>query len=330
MEVTLSVPALGTAAATLGALLLADLATGSRAARKPGRGALAITVIAVAAVVVAWTTLCMPRVLRHTRSLVTASLLQSELAARGPTPRTGRLVDEIARQYRTACRAVPCDDACHREAAYWFLAMYASGRKESGQEALAMAERAVALNPVGAANHALLGRARMAMGDAGGAADAFLRAVERYPSLPMAWFQYARACVADDNRGDARGALATVARLLPRQFHRRNRVLGSPAEIRAFCGEFMDVGGSTALLDFGLELGRAMDPIRVGAGADASAKVAALTDGIRGARELAHGWDAQQPAERDRRLWDLTAPRLWEWAVRLRLRDLGTPPGPRD
>jgi tetratricopeptide (TPR) repeat protein len=182
----------------------------------------------------------------------------------------------------------------------------------------------VELNPLDGASHALLGRARRAAGRPEEAAAAYRRAAQLEPSLPRAWFAYARAAEAAGADGETvRAAYRRALQLMPRQYHERNRVLGTPAELAAVWNEAAGEPLPGSLLELGVEMGRRWGGLEVGPPESQREKLSHLAEGLRGATPLLERWGSLSPSERNHALWQVAAGRLWEWALRAKLASNG-------
>lgn len=324
-EFTMRVPAIGGTVAAVAALLLA-----SRNA--PHRRELhlrpipAVVILTFCAGAVAfWSSVVTRRALEHSVGGQAADSLRSRLQAESAASAQARRVPELAgrarqitRRYRRACAAVPWDDAAWRDLALWLTWLAESGLADAPlPEAAGALNRAVELNPLSGASWALLGKASMLTGDPAGAVEAYGRAAERHPSLPAAWYRYAAAA---ESRGGMRAEAAEAYRralaLLPRQYHQRNRIPGSPGELAEFWSGTAGGSPSRPLLDIAVELGSRAAGLEVAAGATEVQKVAALTGGLRGGAHLAANWDFYDDQTKEREFWNVLAGRLWEWALR--------------
>ncbi len=324
-EVALTVPAVaGTAAVVAGLLLAEDWSPRARGVPLGSGGRVAAT-LALAAVALLWASVVTPRVLRAAGERRQAHLLRTEVADRlaratgRERPALRRVAREVTDGLRSVCRAVPWDAEAWRELGQWQLRLAAP--QDAGGEllrgALAALQKAVELNPLDAAAHALLGRALSAAGRPGEAAAAYRRAAELGPSLPRAWFSYARAAQAAGAAPQTvRAAYRRALELMPRQYHQRNRVPGTPEEMAAIWGEATGEPLCGSLLELGIEMGRRWGGLEVDPAASQRQKLARLADGLPGAAELVERWDSLSPPQRNQALWQVAAGRLWQWALR--------------
>ncbi len=140
---------------------------------------------------------------------------------------------------------MPWDDRAWHELAEWLMRTPAGMEQDEAREEAEYAlDRATALNELHSAHWALKGRLYMATGRLALAAAAYHRAARLHPSLPLGWYRFAVAAeaAAADPETPLSGmaeeicvAYERAAELIPRQHHRRNRVIGPPfAMVRAW------------------------------------------------------------------------------------------------
>lgn len=315
-DFTLRVPAIGGTVSVLAALLVAVASLPRRREVRIEPRAAAFVFLGGALAVAGWAAGPMRRAVDSALSRETAGTLRAELAGGGrATP------DQVADELRRACEAVPWEDESWRELAAWLTRSAARSPRQPA-EARAAAERAVRLNPLAAANWAALGSARTMGGDAAGAAEAYRRAAEAYPSLPEAWYRYGRALEAAGR--DARGEYRCALDLMPRQYHERNRVLGPPQELASF-GADLPGAPPKDLLETAVGLAARAGAADVPPDARPVEKVRLLARGLPGAEDLVARWDSYDARTEEERFWELTAGRLWQWALEARLRSMPQP-----
>jgi len=314
-EFTLRVPAIGASAVALAVLLAMEASPSRRRHLNLGVAASAALMLACAAAVTLWTVLIVGRVLDGSIARTEADAARTALARRDLAPAdASATAGQVTDHLRRACRAVPWDDEARRRLGDWLLWL-AGPDDAAADEALSAAERAVAINPLAAANWRLLGDARTHKGDLAGAATAYARARDRHPSLPLAWLTWAAAAErAGQERAVVCAGYERALELLPRQYHRRNRIPGPPRALTAFWRMATGAPADAPLLDVAVDLARRRG-VSIPADAAGSEKVRLALGDLPGARALADAWDGLGAPERDKRLWRLAAERLWLWAV---------------
>jgi len=312
-EVVLYVPALGGTAAVLAALLLASREQPRVRELRTGPVLSATALAACVGVVLLWAGLVAARAARYGGAAARAGAM----AVEGARPAA------VAAAWSEACAALSYYDDPWRERAAWLIAdARMGGGLDAARQATSAARRATRLSPLDGANWAALGQALELIGDLSAALDAHRRAVERQPTHPAAWHRYGLVAEACGLPEQGAAAFRRALELLPRQYHRRNRVLGPEAELRAFCTADGGPGAHGRLLDLALWLRVAAGGPAPPRGATERQKVLLLAADAPGGRRLAEGWDSMPPERRDRQLWSALAPRLWQWALEVRLKRL--------
>lgn len=330
-DFTLRVPAVGIAMAALGGLWLSANPPPAREPA-PGRWAAAAVLVGVAVLAAAWSCVLTPRALTAALSLQTAEDLRLGLVGGRTGPgelpaRAGR----VAREYGRACRAVPWDDRAWREGAAALLWFARAGADGPGIVAAARAARkAVALSPLNASNWSLLAEARRAAGDGQGALAALRRAAELQPSLPAAWYACGRAAEACGEAEAAAAAYRRALELMPRQYHARNKPPARPAELARFWATLTRTPPATSLVELARGIAARAGGVQFEPDLDEAAVAARLAEGREGARQLMRDWPGLGPRARERRLWQVVGPRLWEWALGQKLLDGVRPVPPGD
>jgi O-antigen ligase len=297
-EFLLEVPAVGLPAA----LAVGLLAAGVRhrdCLWRPGRRAAVAAGTATVLVVAGWSSLVVRPAGRHAVYVRRAELAQQLMAVqRRDAAQWGRIILE---DYARAAQALPGDDETWSKRA---VAELLFGGPARAPQALEHAGRAVRLNPERSANYVTLAYARRRNGDPAGAADALRRAAELHPTLALAWFRYARqAEEAGLSADQACEAYRSALKLLPRQHHPRNRVLGGPEELVAFCrprGGTEQAAGAAQVV-----------PALV---ADSVDPVAARVRGLAAQAEDDAAFEQSLGAA-----WSRVGPRLWELALQRKL-----------
>ena len=312
-EFTLSVPAIGLAAAFLAGMLLTRQDGGAALGPRASRAALAIA----AAALVAWGALVTRPALAAALALDAADRLRVEVltGGRGRGALASR-AGEMMRHYRRACEAVPWDDRAWRQraaAALWLARVGLEG--DWASEALAAAERAAALNPPAPSNWSVLGEARRLAGETRRAADALRRAAERAPTLPAAWLAYAVAAQDAGETPAARAAYRQVLALMPRQYHARNRVPGPPVALAEFWTQATGEPPAGSLLELAVDVAARAGAVPLPRDLGEQATVAALLRGQASGAQLVRDWPALGREARERRLWRALGPQLWRWMI---------------
>ncbi len=319
-EFTLRVPAIGGSAATLAALLLVGRDRPRPRELHPGPALSVLVAAACGVMLVAWFAFVTPRALDYALSKREAESEEPQLEE-GSAAQTGAdavgLAQRITADYSRACTAVPYDDEAWREYGAWLTWLGQSGLAEVSPLAPVDAfGRAVRLNPLHSGNWARLGTARSLAGDRAGAVDAYRRAAELYPSLPVAWYRYARAIEATGRTdAEATDAYRRALSLLPRQYHPRNCVLGPAGELADFWSRTTGHPVPESFIDLAVQIASRASDVAIPPGADAREKVAALSAGLKGADRLLEQWNGYDEQIRASQLWGILAPRLWEWAL---------------
>jgi tetratricopeptide (TPR) repeat protein len=330
VESVLDVPAVGGTAAVVAALLVAGPRTGRRP-RPPLRGRPAAVAWALtAAALLLWAAVVAPAAIDHGLSLNRARRLRAAaISASGRhAARAARLAVAASSQYQRACVALPWEARAWRDLAAWLVeAPAAIGIEERPAEAWIAARQAAELAPLHAAHWALLGRVHERAGRMASAAACYRRACERRPSLPQAWYCLARVAERLGRDREAARSYGRAADLVPRQFHARNAVLGPPAEIVRMWAETTGPvnaapgpppGQLRLTLDAAWELGTAAGALDTAQPETDREQSMGICAGLPRAGRLLRGWDTLRPAEREALLWTVCAPRLWEWALRVK------------
>ncbi len=325
-EFTMCVPAIGGTVAALTALLLLSRDLPARRELRLAPVPSALVLGALVVMVLCWSTVAVRRALDYSFGRRKAESLRSELVVesrKSPQarrrPEFQRRAGTALREYGRACAAVPWDDESWRELAAWLTLLARWGLTDpSTSDAATAIERAIGLNPRNAANWAVLGEARMMAGDLQSALKAYRRAAELHPSLPGAWYRYARVAEST-GRSEAASAYGQALALLPGQYHDRNRILGPPGELAEFWGGTARSPTGPGLLEIGIQLGRRVADLEMQENATEIEKVTRLTAGLQGRAELLKMWDSLDAGAKERELWEVSAGRLWEWALRAKV-----------
>ena len=322
-DVTLRVPAIGLATAVLAGLLLGSRQRCGRELRVGRSGATAL-LAGGAVLATVWSLGITRPALAAALSLDAAEairlkLISGRVAARELPVLTARVRDE----YERTCRAVPWDARAWRErgAALLWLAGPAPG-KARADEALKAAQRAVDLDPLGAANWSVLSQARRAVGDAAGALEAVNRAAQLQTSLPAAWYAAGRASEEAGQSAAAAADYRHVWELIPRQYHPRNRVPAGAAELARFWRTLVPGPLPGSLLDLAREIIEGAGGVTPLPRPDGPDELTRFVEGIEGSQRLLQEWPELGPQARERRLYEVLGPRLWELALTGKVRAL--------
>jgi len=303
VDFTFRVPALGGSAAALAALALAG-------ARPPRRVCMAMSQVRAAIVLLPATAVALvccwfvaPQAVEHSLALAEADQTPTDAA------------------YAYACRTLPWDDEAWAARAAFLLS-----QPETRKNALVCAQRAIALHPLSASHWKLLGDVYRAAGDPADATKAYAQARDLHPSLPLAWYVWARSVeMSDPASAQARGGYAQALALLDRQHHRRNRILGPPTDLSVFAQYDAHELTSAVLLQSTLDMAHSVGRFHTPEGPPPSDILEAMATHVNWGEHpppwdrIRADWHLMSAGEQRHRLWSALAEHLWRWELELKL-----------
>jgi O-Antigen ligase len=302
VDFTFRVPALGGTAAALAAIAVAGAHPPRRIRIALGPLRAGLLLLSATTVALVWCWFVAPLTIEHSDAVAEATQNPTDAA------------------WEHACLTLPLDDEAWAGRATFLL-----DQPERYKDAVASAEMAIRLHPLSASNWKLLGDVHRAAGKHTDATKAYALALDLYPSLPLAWYVWARSAeisgvaLTHVSAGHARGLA-----LLERQHHRRNRILGPPTELSIFAEFGADELTPAILLQGTLEMARRLGRYAAPDGAAPADVLEALAAHVDWGehpppwQRIRAEWRSMSEAERLRRLWAALAEHLWRWELEFR------------